>query len=160
MGNTLSDLCIRYARLHAAKEYYEGCTKLINGEIAKMGEQLFRDFADSSQASIRLTGDGVFTDKRDRILAAQVKYKGTIIAHATFYDMLRATNQAALIKTAVAAGTLNKWVTEHKKKNLALPDERVLKVFQIETVKVSRAPRSASDKVVEQEETEGEDTNE
>jgi hypothetical protein len=157
MGNVLSEIGLRYAMLKELKEHHETCAKAIGSELAMLGVTLFQEFASNDAAEYRLIGERAFTDHRDRIIRPIVKYKGTVVQQPIFYELLKSTGQQSLIKTAVAAGTLNKWIEEHKKKNKPLPDDKILKVWNVETIKVTRAPRSASEKEVEEPETQGEE---
>ena len=146
MGNTLSDLGTRYALLKELQAHHEKMAKVLGGELAKIGEDLFREFGDSQQASFRLIGEHRFNDNRDRIITPVVKYKPTIISKPLFYQLLRTSGQSSLIKEVVAPGTLAKWVGELKRSNKPLPPEDVLRVFSIETATVRRAPSSSNSK--------------
>ena len=143
MGNNLTELGTRFAMLKELRAHHEHMAELLGGELAKIGEDLFKEFADSKQASFRLNGASVFKDNRDRIVSPTVKYKGTIVQPDAFFTLLRSTGQGSLIKTSVHEKVLTSWITEQKEKNMPLPSETILKVFNIESATVTRAPSSA-----------------
>jgi hypothetical protein len=158
MGNTLTDLGTRFAMLKELRSHHEHMAEILGSELAKIGEELFKEFTNSKQASFRLNGAAVFKDGRDRIVSPTVKYKGTIVQPMPFFELLRSTGQGSLIKTGVHDKVLTSWITEQKQKNMPLPSETILKIFNIESATVTRAPSSAKSKATK--ETEGEESHE
>lgn len=146
MGNALTELGTRFAMLKELKEHHEKMAKLISAELSKLGIDLFREFADTRQVSFRLLGTGVFADGRDRIVKPETEYSGTIVTPPEFFGYLRGEGHGSLVKENVHAATLKKWIKGQKKQNLPLPPETMLKVWTVETAKVTRAPKDANGK--------------
>ena len=143
MGNNLSELGKKFALLKELRSHHEHMAELLGSELATLGAELFKEFVSSEQISFRLDGSRLFRDGQDRIVRPLVKYKGTIVQHQPFFNLLKANEEESLIKIGVHDATLSSWITERKTKNLEMPNEAILKVFQITTAKVTRAPSSA-----------------
>jgi hypothetical protein len=161
MGMFSTEKAKQFAVLKEQKEALEGRAKIIGAMLEELGKEVFAGFADAGCKSYRLEGVGVFADGRDRLIYPEVKIHGAIADETQFFAHLRASGSAALIKETVNAATLVKWVKEQKAKNRPLPPEAILKVWNVETAKVNRAPSSADKKAsAEAEANEGADTNE
>jgi len=142
--NDLPDKAKRFAMLTAMKEHHESVIKTLNVELMALGEALYKEFTDASAPieNMRISGF-IFSDKQDRIVRPDLKYRPTVVDEELFFKLLRATGEGALIKETVHPKTLESWVTKRRKANAALPAESILKVWTQETAKVSRAPKRA-----------------
>lgn len=140
-----TELARRFAMLKAQKEYHERIATIIETELQTIGEKLFAEFTDSGSKSFRIDGSSLFKDGQDRIIYPDMKYKGTIVNQAVFYDVLKKSGHGSLIKETIHHTSLEKWIAEVKEKNLPLPGEDILKVWRMETAKVRRAPKDAKE---------------
>ena len=138
----LEDKCARFALLKELQEHHESMVKILGGELEKIGNELFTDFADSGKAeSLRIVGS-LFKDGAARIIKPVLKYKPSIVDQPLFFNWLIQHSHASLIKETVHPQTLISWTTKAIEERHELPDETMLKIFNVQTANVRRAPKS------------------
>jgi len=125
--------------------------EMLGGMINRLGEQLFNSFADDGVNNVRVlakdprTGQMVFEDGQDRIVSPQIKYKGhsPTEAREAFFTWLRKNGSGEIIKESVHDATLSSWLEDQITAKKELPPQEILKVTELETVTVRKAPKSA-----------------
>lgn len=142
MGDLIAEKAKQFAILKQKREDLEAQDKILGNLISGLGKELFELFVKQNVTSFRISGE-LFADGQDRIISPDVKYNGTIEDETAFFTMLRSTGSGSLIKETVHHKTLESWIKNLKTKNQPLPPETMLRVFQIDSAKVRRAPKTA-----------------
>ena len=140
MSNEMIQKARQFALLKQRKEDLEATITSINKALEALGTQLFGDFTDSGMVNIRVEG-AAFVDAKDRIIRPDMKFRASVKNEPVFFQYLRESGNASMIKETVHHATLEKFITLCKEQNKPLPDSEVLDVFTVETVKVTRAPK-------------------
>lgn len=137
-----AELARKFAILKAQKEYHERMVKIINTDLGTIGKLFYTVCADDDIDQLRVSGD-LFTDTQARVVKPEIIYRPTVANITGFHAYLREKGFGSLIKENVHPKTLESWVKKQKTANSPLPSEELLKVFEQETAKVTRAKKKA-----------------
>lgn len=136
-----TELATRMALLKALKEQHEAAAKKIGAEMQELGVKIFNQMMDAGEKSTIISG-AIFADRKDRRIAPDLKYHGTIVQVPIFYAFLKETQQDSMIKPTVHAKTLESWIKKQKINKATLPPDTILRVWTQETAKVTRVGQS------------------
>lgn len=147
-------LARQIAILKAAKEHHEKVAKTIGAQLNELSQTMYEQFADEGVANFRVsavntqTGECYFADGQDRIIKPQLTLKGYTIKENQdqFFSWLETHGHADIIKRYVHDKTLSSWILAQKNERQPLPPENLLKVTELTSVAVRRAPKGAKPK--------------
>lgn len=136
----IKTLSTHLALLRELKSHHERLAELCGSEIAKIGPQVYEALTESDLLTLTIAGDA-FQDQRPRIITPELKFKPSVVSDEKLFPWLREHGFGVLIKETVHPKTLEKFVTDQKSSNQALPPEDCLRVFAVQTASVRRAPQ-------------------
>jgi len=140
----------RLAVLKNLKSQLTERAEALGGQIQQLSGTLYEALADENLSKIQVAArdaDGtlVFADGQDRIITPEILYKGHIPvdSRADCYAWLRENGAGAIIKETIHDKSLSSWIQTRKEKKEPLPAEALLKVTELESVTVRKAPKGA-----------------
>jgi len=142
---TLTEMSKQLAVMDYEKKMLTERAEMLGGMIQTLSAQLFNAFADEGCANVRVTGAGLFPDGEDRVISPVVRYKGHVPSEEkeAFFAWLRQHGSGGMIKEQVHDKSLSSWIEAQKREQKEMPPETMLKVAELESVTVRKAPKSA-----------------